>query len=203
MGERGGMESLCVTTARTRQEGRVNKYEAVRISRDKVVTGWTARTLAPMRSIEFAVSSVRSIEQGTRERHERRVTSGTFSFRAYVPYRSVVPHLSLARPECPLACTGLLRPPRLPSRGEPSCRPRLRQAAFRPTTQRPIFYLLQIDHHRLDVIRANAFPIHQFGDQALSHERVHSFSAFFRPHSVWQLHAVKHTHEIPYLRCEW
>lgn len=33
-----------------------NKYEVARISRDKVVTGLTARTLAPMRSIEFCWS---------------------------------------------------------------------------------------------------------------------------------------------------
>lgn len=32
-----------------------------------------------MRSIGFAGRSVRSIEQGTHQRHERRVTSGTFS----------------------------------------------------------------------------------------------------------------------------
>lgn len=46
---RGGEEvvgGICLAAARTRQQGRVNKYEVVRISRDKVVTGLTARTLA-------------------------------------------------------------------------------------------------------------------------------------------------------------
>lgn len=51
-----GIECLCMAAAAERQQGRVNKYEAARISRDKVVTGLTARTLAPMRSIGFCWS---------------------------------------------------------------------------------------------------------------------------------------------------
>lgn len=39
-------DGICVAAAQTRQQGRVNKYEVVRISRDKVVTGLAARTLA-------------------------------------------------------------------------------------------------------------------------------------------------------------
>lgn len=69
-------DGICVAAARTRQQGRVNKYEVVRSSRDSRHR-FDSEDLGPMRSIEFAGSSVRSIEQGTRERHERRVTSVT------------------------------------------------------------------------------------------------------------------------------
>lgn len=52
-----------------------------------------------MRSIEFAGRSVRSIEQGTHQRHERRVTSGTFSRSLSDCCASLI---SGSRPDCPV-----------------------------------------------------------------------------------------------------
>lgn len=56
-----------------------------------------------MRSIEFAGRSVRSIEQGTHQRHERRVTSGTFSRSLSDCCASLI---SGSRPDCPVRLHG-------------------------------------------------------------------------------------------------
>lgn len=125
-----GMGCLCVGGKRTRQQRRVNKYDGVRISRYKVVTRLTASNPGAMRSIGFlARRPVRSSEQGTNPRHEKRVTSMRLHF-----------HLSpsLISVSCPLiwlsswaaglgwlgarrsARTGLMREPRPRSRGEPA-----------------------------------------------------------------------------------